>query len=756
MLSIPFFLTMIIFGYSAAFIIGYVYYYQKKYGQKQHSRRVTIKELLENVSDDKKSQFIEKQQKTMALITETKKKISEQAPAAIPEAVAKKFLDMGKTQEMELIKEGAKLLKQYGSAEPVSEAQRKSDMEELLKAATKLEELEKETPIEDVDERFSNVGYGLWMDTITQGIRKITSDTNIRKYGLLQIEKLMSFLPRAFDPKDIRNALQLMKKSKEVIDLFELNPKTIAVAFTAECRELKIAEKVLLAAIASEDEMTRQKAKMLFGWEDDFLNEIIGHLQALNILQIKGDKLVAEGLITAKDRENIKQKQEARKAAAAAAQQPTNLVEPKASMPVAKPTGQVKGAPPVPAIPAAKTPTVPPMPGVPKVPPVPGLPSKPPAATAPKVPATPSTPSIPKTPAVPPTQEKRVSPPIPAVPAVPKVAPLPPKPKEAPAAETPAKPLPSLKPLPVKGLPAVKEIPKTAPSKPSAPAPSVPATPVAPQVPKLPAVSTLPPVAKPVIPVAKPVALTKPTPIAKPKLPISPPVEKGEGAEVEDQASEKYVQIGNVTPINETQRQLDIDDLMGAVAELEKQSSFSSGKEKSNMRIFDKEGKPVDQMELLATETVGKAGAPATSNDVEMLAEKILSVYEKQEIVNGGVMQLKKLKLLLDQEVGSPVNDAKFASTLEVVKSMGMISNIIDMAGDDKLVLFKDIQLAPDELGIIQLALGTPLKEFTKDNIVSLLNAQEEMVLAALKKLQDKGILRFSGKTILIPGIIQE
>jgi hypothetical protein len=79
------------------------------------------------------------------------------------------------------------------------------------------------------------------------------------------------------------------------------------------------------------------------------------------------------------------------------------------------------------------------------------------------------------------------------------------------------------------------------------------------------------------------------------------------------------------------------------------------------------------------------------------------------------------------------------------------------MAGDDKLILFKnDMELGPDELGIIQLALGTSASEFTKDNIVQILSVPEEIILDALKKLQDKGIIRFSGDTIEIPGIIQE
>lgn len=770
MLTLPLLLTIIIFGYAVAFIIGYVYYYQKKYGQKPRQKsHVTIKELLENVSDENKSQFIEKQQKTMEIITETKRKISEQAQATVPEEMAKKYLAIDKTQETQLIREGAKLLKHYGPAEPISEEQRKTDMDELLKAASQLDAMENETPIENVEEHFSNVGYGLWMDTIAQGIRKITSDATIRKNGILQVEKLMSFLPRAFDPKEIRNALQLMKKSKEIIDLVELNPKTIVVAFTAESADLKMAEKVLLAATANEEEMSKQKVKMLFGWEDDFLNETIAHLQALNILQIKGDKLVAEGLLSAKDRENIKQKQEARKTAMANPAPQAVSSEQASAMGLFKAESESSEETPTP--PVMKVPAVPQIPKMPatlpkskqgksgEIPLPPTKPSIPGMPEAPTIPAMKPLKSIPKPPA------GKFVPKVPAVPAMPKVAKLPPVPKVAPLpvkTKTPStklpsfKGLPAIKPLPPKVTNQDKQSPKPAktrepkvpfkkPIKPTAP--GIPMKPVVPQVPKLPVAKKASlPAKKAIKSVAKTVTKKKPVVAAK----------------SDETAPEHYVQIGNVTPINETQRQLDIEDIMSAVAELEKEGSFSSGKEKANMRIYNKEGKPVDQEELIKENQVEEGTGEGESIEAddgpanaELVAEKILAVYEKQEIVNGGVMQLKKLKRLLSEE-GADLDEHKLASTLEVVKTMGMISNIIQMAGDDQLILFKDMELGPDELGIIQLALGTRADEFTKDNIVQLLNVPEELVLDALKKLQDKSIIRFSGDAIEIPGIIQE
>jgi hypothetical protein len=234
--------------------------------------------------------------------------------------------------------------------------------------------------------------------------------------------------------------------------------------------------------------------------------------------------------------------------------------------------------------------------------------------------------------------------------------------------------------------------------------------------------------------------------------------EPADEADVEKSTPGKYVQIGDVTPINGAQRQLDMDDIMNAVAELEKESSFSSGKVKPNLRVFDKQGKAVDNEELLSTSNIEKPSVPVASmseGETEALAEKILAVYEKQEILNGGVLQLKKLKELLESDAGSPLDAGKFTSTIEVVRSMGMISNIIDLGRGDSLVLFKELDMTADEVGIIQLAINMPLTEFTKENIVNALGVPEDVVLGTLKKMQEKGIMRFSGKSILVPGVIQ-
>jgi hypothetical protein len=343
--------------------------------------------------------------------------------------------------------------------------------------------------------------------------------------------------------------------------------------------------------------------------------------------------------------------------------------------------------------------------------------------------------------------------PKPTVPVIPKVASLPPSAKSTPGS-TPAAAFPAVKPLP-----ASKPVPPKLPAVPATAAKPVPASgiapPAAPAVPSVVPVKPTPPTTSPKKPSVPPLPV-KPKPV--PALPKPAPMKAEPAAEEATEASKpgKYVQIGDITPVNEAQRKDDMDDIMSAVMELERESSFSSGKEKANLQVFDKDGKAVDNESLLSQGKITKAAPPEpATSEVEALAEKILAVYEKQEILNGGVMQLKKLSSLLAEEAGSTVDSSKLASTLEVVRSMGMIHNLIDMQSGDKLVIFKELELASDEISIIQLAINTPIAQFTKQNIVKMLGVPEEVVLATLKKMQEKGIIRFSGKSVKVPGVIQ-
>ncbi|MHA1370208.1 MAG: hypothetical protein ACTSRA_10895, partial [Promethearchaeota archaeon] len=144
------------------------------------------------------------------------------------------------------------------------------------------------------------------------------------------------------------------------------------------------------------------------------------------------------------------------------------------------------------------------------------------------------------------------------------------------------------------------------------------------------------------------------------------------------------------------------------------------------------------------------------SKSIQKLSEKIFAIYEKHEIVNGGVMQLKKLEQLLIKEGLKSINKEDLKKTIDLLKSMGMISRVLEFPNGEKVLLFKDIPLSDKEIEILGKVLETPKQLFVKTKLATILNMTEEEILDLLKNLQEKGIIRYHGDSVIeVPGFIQ-
>ncbi|MBD3185999.1 hypothetical protein GF325_04140 [Candidatus Bathyarchaeota archaeon] len=758
MFNLPLIFYIVLLGYIGS-MIGYVYYYQHKFAERKarHGKKA-LKVLLENVADEDKSQFIEKQQKTMQIIQETKKRISSQV--GVTTSMAEKFLSMDKETEEGLIKEGKKLLKSYGSAVPVSEEQRQQDMQDLLTAIEKFDEMEEETPMVKVEELFRDMGYGLWMDTIAKEIRKIIEDTNIKKHAILQINKLAKLLPREFEQKDIKNALELLNKSKEIEDVVDLTPQISIIAFTPEAAKLNMNEKMLLHAMTTETRITREKVKRLLKWSEEKVDEVILHLQASNIIKIRDGILVAEGLLGYKDRDrDLKKISGTDKSRAPLA---TKLFKMQDDEQEVKQASKTVKVPPVPSKPmvkgsAAKIPPV--------TPPVPSVPPKPKPAVKGKPHG--STPPVPPvSPPVSPTKPVKPGKPVVKVPTPPKKPSTPSQPDVtlAGSMEKPLKPKPEVSkgevktsPSPTggkesilkKSLPQIESLPKPLTKKPlkpvsikSLPKPKPQQEPMEESIP-----GSKPPVPVAPSPPARPTA-TPETPMKQEKKEIAAPGEMltKDGKPI----PKRYVQL-KAEPLNETQRQLDIDDLMGAMAELEHEATFSRSDD--SLGVFDKKGDRVITEDLIDSDSVIKG---EKGGIVEEITEKILAIYEKHELETGGIMQVEKLVILL-KEGGMEIGEEKFISTLEVLKNMGLIHSIIKLDCGKGIIIFRQMEFEVDEINVFNQAILIPRQEFKKETLAAAMNLSEEQVLELLKKMQEKGVLRYKGEEIIdIPGLIQD
>ena len=135
----------------------------------------------------------------------------------------------------------------------------------------------------------------------------------------------------------------------------------------------------------------------------------------------------------------------------------------------------------------------------------------------------------------------------------------------------------------------------------------------------------------------------------------------------------------------------------------------------------------------------------------DLIPEKILSYHEKYSIVNGGFVQFEKLKNFIDQDLKSAPEDL-IRIMLEQLKELKMIQDSIQIGNSD-FYLFNKISLNEEAKILIEYAINK--KPMKKEEFKTGLKWSEEEILATMKDLQEKGILRIDKDKIIIPGIVQ-
>ncbi len=135
----------------------------------------------------------------------------------------------------------------------------------------------------------------------------------------------------------------------------------------------------------------------------------------------------------------------------------------------------------------------------------------------------------------------------------------------------------------------------------------------------------------------------------------------------------------------------------------------------------------------------------------DLIPERILAYHEKYSIVNGGFVQFEKLKNFIDQDLIDAPEDL-IRIMLEQLKELKMIQDSIQIGNSD-FYLFNKISLSEEAKALIEYAINKiPMK---KEEFKTGLKWSEEQILATMKDLQEKGILRIEKDKIIIPGIIQ-
>lgn len=262
--------------------------------------------------------------------------------AAKRQAAAKEALAHATKEEEVLIAEGRRQLLSYTRelkpAEPRTEEERQSDLQELRKAIADLEALdfefydrgvegvegvesagavvERVVPAPEVD----LLARSMFLDELAGKLERAIKALELSKLQACDLNKLLAHLWRLgttdFDEKDATEALQLLVDRGVVAGVHRLNPEVVLLSFGKPI-ELNASEQVVVVFAATNDYLTGERLKSLTEWDEEYVRKVLDGLVKKGLATFEGDKVEVVGLESADEKAARLKLQEEVKAAAA-------------------------------------------------------------------------------------------------------------------------------------------------------------------------------------------------------------------------------------------------------------------------------------------------------------------------------------------------------------------------------------------------------------------------------------------------------
>ncbi|MFX1277651.1 MAG: hypothetical protein ACFFAT_21740, partial [Promethearchaeota archaeon] len=292
--------TVIIF--TSFFIILTIFFHRHKkkqrFKEEEEIKEKSVDDLLDKyVDEEKKDLMKEKLSKISEIIAETEKHIESTVKKKVERIEEDRKVH---EKEFEVIKranvEYVSFTSGFRSAMPKTEEEKIQDIKDLKDAISMLESLE--SMATDISKQNIGVGVGMFYDKMSRKFKQIISENHLSDHNFIPSERLKhhAFLNiKNIKNSDILPILSIMKETKLLNDVIEINPTFYLIVFVDIAFELTNPEKVLLTFAYDEDKLTIQKLIELTEWKSSHADKVIESLKNKNIIIIKDDEIFVEG-----------------------------------------------------------------------------------------------------------------------------------------------------------------------------------------------------------------------------------------------------------------------------------------------------------------------------------------------------------------------------------------------------------------------------------------------------------------------------
>ena len=285
--------VIIIFLLSVIFIKDQSSRAQKK--RKKKERKKNVSEVLDKyIENENKKQLKKKYSRVSNLINETEKKISKTVKKKV-----KLVESTEKRKDKKLMKKGSDEYNAFTSglhtALPRIEEELKQDIEDLQEVVTTLESLDKDS--KSITKKKIGVGLGIFYDKMARRFQQIIKENSLDDFKFIPIQRLKYHIAnqiKNLKDDDFLPVLNIMKETKLIQDLIEINPTLSFILFSDEKLELTESEKVTLSFSYEEDVLTLDKLLEITQWSEDYTLKTLKKLIKKNLLGMVDDIIKVE------------------------------------------------------------------------------------------------------------------------------------------------------------------------------------------------------------------------------------------------------------------------------------------------------------------------------------------------------------------------------------------------------------------------------------------------------------------------------
>ncbi|MFW9943346.1 MAG: hypothetical protein ACFFFT_20090 [Candidatus Thorarchaeota archaeon] len=193
-------------------------------------------------------------------------------------------------------------VERFDSAMPKTEEERLSDMKELKATISLLESFDEDSY--RVSPKKTDAGLGMFYDRMSRQFKSLISEHKLDHYRLIPIQRLKYHVlsnNKRLKDEDILPIVNIMKETKLVGDVIEVNPTFHVIVLGEEKFDFSLAEKVLLT-FAYEEDLTFQKLLELTEWKEEHAKNVIKSLSDQGLDTRFDDRIAVRGFGKIEDR----------------------------------------------------------------------------------------------------------------------------------------------------------------------------------------------------------------------------------------------------------------------------------------------------------------------------------------------------------------------------------------------------------------------------------------------------------------------